>query len=167
MFARAVDVHRMRPGRDVLVLVADEPVAPAAGAALTGRFAFVADERVKSLDSHGANSPGDQSFSLERLLYQSHRAQSMYRKVAADAASPTRQARTSGLVQQTVPLVLAWRVGLAVESPFCNRLSNLKGQNHEGPSCQERPLVASVGPRYSAFAAMDNFSGSTQCFRSA
>jgi hypothetical protein len=41
---RAVDIDGVRPGGDVGVLTADEPIAPTAGAALARGFAFVADE---------------------------------------------------------------------------------------------------------------------------
>jgi hypothetical protein len=44
MLAGAVNVHCMRPGGDVGVLPTYEQIAPAAGAALSGRFAFVTDQ---------------------------------------------------------------------------------------------------------------------------
>jgi len=44
MFTRPIDVHGMRPGRNVLIFAADKAVAPAAGTAFAGNFAFVADE---------------------------------------------------------------------------------------------------------------------------
>jgi hypothetical protein len=44
MLPCAVDVHGMYPGGHVMVLPADQQVAPAAGAALPGGLTFVTDQ---------------------------------------------------------------------------------------------------------------------------